>query len=183
MQNLADALTHTCTEPLSDDETAELGTFVVFNERRYVTSSAKRIRQAGSSKVAQTPEGVPPHTAACSCRHRRYCGRASSWRVNVAYKRPKYIERIVDLFYVRVPVRNLQNVQRETPVLWRRWQVSNTNSCCTRVCPAVCIGLFVGFGGPVQAGVHQRWCASPQMWFAVMLDVERNEICLGMNLM
>lgn len=58
MQNLADALMHKCTEPLSDEATAQLGTFVVFNERRYVTSSAKRIRQEGSSKVAQTPEGA-----------------------------------------------------------------------------------------------------------------------------
>lgn len=58
MQNLADALTQRFPEPLDPAATAELGTFVVFNERRYVTSSAKRARQPGSAKVAQTPEGA-----------------------------------------------------------------------------------------------------------------------------
>eukprot|EP00892_Ulva_mutabilis_P001452 jgi/Ulvmu1/11307/UM074_0022.1 len=57
MQNLADALTQRFPAPLEPAATAGLGTFVVFNERRYVTSSAKRARQPGSAKVAQTPEG------------------------------------------------------------------------------------------------------------------------------
>jgi hypothetical protein len=58
MQNLADSLTLKTTRPLTEQETAELGTFVVFNERRYVTSSAKRIRKDACAKVAQTPEGA-----------------------------------------------------------------------------------------------------------------------------
>jgi hypothetical protein len=58
MQNLADALTQRFPAPLSDAAAADLATFVVFNERRYVTSSAKRTRTPGSSAVAQTPEGA-----------------------------------------------------------------------------------------------------------------------------
>lgn len=66
MQNLADSLTQRFPAPPPLADLAELGTFVVFNERRYVTSSAKRALQPGSTKVAQTPEGVPPTSRACS---------------------------------------------------------------------------------------------------------------------
>ena len=36
---------------------SELHTFVVFNKRRRVTSSAKRSRAPGSTVLAQTPDG------------------------------------------------------------------------------------------------------------------------------
>lgn len=36
---------------------AELNTFMVFNKRRRVTSSAKRKRVAGSLLISQTPDG------------------------------------------------------------------------------------------------------------------------------
>lgn len=60
MQNLADSLTQTFPAPPALGDLADLGTFVVFNERRYVTSSAKRALKPGSTKVAQTPEGALP---------------------------------------------------------------------------------------------------------------------------
>jgi UTP---glucose-1-phosphate uridylyltransferase len=57
MQNLADALTDCSPQRLRPEQAADLRTFVVFNERRYVTSSAKRALVPGSDKVHQTPEG------------------------------------------------------------------------------------------------------------------------------
>lgn len=60
MQNLADSLTQRFPAPKALADLDGLGTFVVFNERRYVTSSAKRALQPGSTKVAQTPEGALP---------------------------------------------------------------------------------------------------------------------------
>ena len=57
MQNLADFLLQPGSAQLSDTDAAALRTFVVFNERRYVTSSAKRAHMPGSAKVHQTPQG------------------------------------------------------------------------------------------------------------------------------
>jgi hypothetical protein len=57
MQNLADSLLDRSPQRLCPEEAANLSTFVVFNERRYVTSSAKRALVPGSDRVHQTPEG------------------------------------------------------------------------------------------------------------------------------
>jgi UTP---glucose-1-phosphate uridylyltransferase len=57
MQNLADSLTQRHAHQLDAAGASALDTFVVFNERRYVTSSAKRARVPGSDKIHQTPEG------------------------------------------------------------------------------------------------------------------------------
>ena len=57
MQNLADSLVQRCSRSLDPAEVSALDTFVVFNERRYVTSSAKRARPPESTKIHQTPEG------------------------------------------------------------------------------------------------------------------------------
>jgi UTP---glucose-1-phosphate uridylyltransferase len=57
MQNLADALSQTFSQRLRPEQASALSTFVVFNERRYVTSSAKRGLVPGSTKIHQTPEG------------------------------------------------------------------------------------------------------------------------------
>lgn len=57
MQALADSLTQQSPRRLRPEEAADLRTCVVFNERRYVTSSAKRARAPGSDKIHQTPEG------------------------------------------------------------------------------------------------------------------------------
>lgn len=60
MQNLADLLVSRSQERLEGGEAvaaAALDTFVVYNQRRKVTSSAKRQLQPGSTKVHQTPDG------------------------------------------------------------------------------------------------------------------------------
>lgn len=68
MQSLADALRERVPQRLADSEAAQLATFVVFNRRRYVTSSAKRALVPGSSAVHQTPEGALLRLARpCTC--------------------------------------------------------------------------------------------------------------------
>lgn len=58
MQNLADCLSERRPERLaSEADRAALSTFVVFNKRRKVTSSAKRKRAPGSTAIHQTPDG------------------------------------------------------------------------------------------------------------------------------
>ena len=57
MQNLVDSLGQRFRAPVPQERHGELNTFVVFNRRRRVTSSAKRRRQAGSLHLAQTPDG------------------------------------------------------------------------------------------------------------------------------
>ena len=52
-----DSLAQRFDEPLPEARHAQLNTFVVFNRRRCVTSSAKRRRAPGSTSVAQTPDG------------------------------------------------------------------------------------------------------------------------------
>lgn len=61
MQNLADVLVDGRDVPLThadvDGAAAALRTFMVYNLRRKVTSSAKKRRQAGSTRIHQTPDG------------------------------------------------------------------------------------------------------------------------------
>eukprot|EP01025_Chloroclados_australasicus_P021677 TRINITY_DN22728_c0_g2_i3.p1 TRINITY_DN22728_c0_g2~~TRINITY_DN22728_c0_g2_i3.p1 ORF type:complete len:857 (+),score=118.99 TRINITY_DN22728_c0_g2_i3:53-2623(+) len=57
MQNIADNLMSSFDSPLTEQQRSELPTFVVYNRRRKVTSSAKRARKPGSTKIHQTPEG------------------------------------------------------------------------------------------------------------------------------
>ncbi|GIL54243.1 hypothetical protein Vafri_9817 [Volvox africanus] len=59
MQNLADYLTDQFDRPMGQQELAatQLSTFFVSNLRRKVTSSAKKRRQPGSTRIAQTPDG------------------------------------------------------------------------------------------------------------------------------
>lgn len=58
MQNLADCLAQSFPSPLeSCEEHAGLDTFLVYNQRRKVTSSAKRKLKPGSTQVHQTPDG------------------------------------------------------------------------------------------------------------------------------
>ncbi|GIL74006.1 hypothetical protein Vretimale_5061 [Volvox reticuliferus] len=59
MQNLADYLTDKFDRPMGPQELAatQLSTFFVSNLRRKVTSSAKKRRQPGSARIAQTPDG------------------------------------------------------------------------------------------------------------------------------
>ncbi|GLI61415.1 hypothetical protein VaNZ11_003610 [Volvox africanus] len=59
MQNLADYLTDRFDRPMGPQELAatQLSTFFVSNLRRKVTSSAKKRRQPGSARIAQTPDG------------------------------------------------------------------------------------------------------------------------------
>eukprot|EP01026_Neomeris_dumetosa_P024099 TRINITY_DN2017_c1_g1_i1.p1 TRINITY_DN2017_c1_g1~~TRINITY_DN2017_c1_g1_i1.p1 ORF type:complete len:606 (-),score=95.75 TRINITY_DN2017_c1_g1_i1:304-2121(-) len=57
MQNLADSLVQTFDRQLNEEERSQLQTFVVYNRRRKVTSSAKRARKPDSTKIHQTPEG------------------------------------------------------------------------------------------------------------------------------
>lgn len=57
MQNLADHLVERFGGPLSPDAFGGLHTFVVYNERRRTTSSAKRQRKAGDKHLHQTPDG------------------------------------------------------------------------------------------------------------------------------
>ena len=58
MQNLADVMGEARDAPLErDDDKAALRTFLVYNQRRKVTSSAKRQRKPGSTHIHQTPDG------------------------------------------------------------------------------------------------------------------------------
>ena len=57
MQNVADYLADKSPSPLSPSSFDQLSTFVVFNERRKLTSSAKRQRRAGDPHLHQTPDG------------------------------------------------------------------------------------------------------------------------------
>lgn len=59
MQNLADALADRFDMPQTSASLADsqLSTFMMYNMRRKVTSSAKKRRQPGSTKIAQTPDG------------------------------------------------------------------------------------------------------------------------------
>ncbi|GFR51311.1 hypothetical protein Agub_g13676 [Astrephomene gubernaculifera] len=60
MQNLADFLTDRFERPMDPQQLAasqQLSTFLVSNLRRKVTSSAKKRRAPGSSRIAQTPDG------------------------------------------------------------------------------------------------------------------------------
>jgi hypothetical protein len=59
MQNLADCLKTTWREDQLGDvpDVHDLDTFLVYGPRRKVTSSAKRQRTAGSTKIHQTPDG------------------------------------------------------------------------------------------------------------------------------
>ncbi|KAK9833071.1 hypothetical protein WJX74_006343 [Apatococcus lobatus] len=57
MQNLVDSLSQRFDEPVPMSQHASLDTFVVYNKRRRVTSSAKRKLKPGSSSLSQTPDG------------------------------------------------------------------------------------------------------------------------------
>lgn len=57
MQNLADCFVQRFGQQLPKQQHGDLDTFVVFNTRRKVTSSAKRRREPGSLRIAQTPDG------------------------------------------------------------------------------------------------------------------------------
>ncbi|KAG2483471.1 hypothetical protein HYH03_017654 [Edaphochlamys debaryana] len=59
MQNMADFMTDAFERPLSREELGKtrLSTFLVSNLRRKVTSSAKKRREPGSARIAQTPDG------------------------------------------------------------------------------------------------------------------------------
>ena len=56
-QNLVDSLAQRFRGPVPVEQHSELNTFVVYNVRSRVTSSAKRRREPGSLKVHQTPDG------------------------------------------------------------------------------------------------------------------------------
>lgn len=57
MQNIADNFLNTFTSRCNKDIESELDTFVVFNERKRVTSSAKRKRKPTDKSLHQTPDG------------------------------------------------------------------------------------------------------------------------------
>ena len=57
LQNLVDSLPQTFDSPVPEELHGSLNTFVVYNRRRCVTSSAKRRRAPGSTMVSQTPDG------------------------------------------------------------------------------------------------------------------------------
>ncbi|EFN58749.1 hypothetical protein CHLNCDRAFT_140453 [Chlorella variabilis] len=58
LQNLADCLSQSFEAPLeSCEDKAGLHTFLVYNHRRKVTSSAKRKLKPGSTRLHQTPDG------------------------------------------------------------------------------------------------------------------------------
>ena len=56
-QNLVDSLAQHFQEAVPAERHGELNTFVVYNQRSRVTSSAKRKRQPGSLSIHQTPDG------------------------------------------------------------------------------------------------------------------------------
>eukprot|EP00897_Mesotaenium_endlicherianum_P008591 jgi/Mesen1/7760/ME000408S06868 len=57
MQNIADSLTNTSPTRISRDLHGELDTFLLYNDRRKVTSSAKRRRKPDDLNLHQTPDG------------------------------------------------------------------------------------------------------------------------------
>lgn len=57
MQNLADNFFNTCSSQCYDGVEDELDTFIVYNERKKVTSSAKKKRRQGDTSLHQTPDG------------------------------------------------------------------------------------------------------------------------------
>ena len=57
VQNLVDSLAQHFQEAVPEERHGELNTFVVYNQRSRVTSSAKRKRPPGSLKIHQTPDG------------------------------------------------------------------------------------------------------------------------------
>eukprot|EP00898_Chlorokybus_atmophyticus_P005878 jgi/Chlat1/6291/Chrsp44S05785 len=58
MQNIADCMMQTFPQRLpAERHSLDLNTFLVYNERRRVTSSAKKKRAPGSLKMHQTPDG------------------------------------------------------------------------------------------------------------------------------
>lgn len=57
VQNLVDSLSQHFQEAVPQERHEQLNTFVVYNQRSRVTSSAKRKRQPGSLKIHQTPDG------------------------------------------------------------------------------------------------------------------------------
>lgn len=57
LQNLVDSLSQRFDEPVPMSQHASLDTFVVYNKRRRVTSSAKRKLKPGSTSLSQTPDG------------------------------------------------------------------------------------------------------------------------------
>ncbi|CAG9465799.1 unnamed protein product [Pedinophyceae sp. YPF-701] len=57
MQNIADSLVQAFPQRRSPEEFEQLETFVVYNKRRRVTSSAKRKRRPGDKHIHQTPDG------------------------------------------------------------------------------------------------------------------------------
>lgn len=57
LQNLVDSLAQHFQEAVPKERHGELNTFVVYNQRSRVTSSAKRKRPPGSLKIHQTPDG------------------------------------------------------------------------------------------------------------------------------
>ena len=57
MQIVVESLAQHFLEAVRTERESELSTFVVYNQRSRVTSSAKRKRQPGSLKIHQTPDG------------------------------------------------------------------------------------------------------------------------------
>ncbi|KAG0557572.1 hypothetical protein KC19_11G141300 [Ceratodon purpureus] len=57
MQNIADLLVNRRSSTISPEEHDELGTYVIYNDRRKVTSSAKRRRKPNEASLHQTPDG------------------------------------------------------------------------------------------------------------------------------
>lgn len=57
MQNIADSFSNTFPSRCFEDIKDELDTYIVYNERRKVTSSAKRKRRHGNKSLHQTPDG------------------------------------------------------------------------------------------------------------------------------
>ncbi|WOK95503.1 UTP--glucose-1-phosphate uridylyltransferase 3, chloroplastic [Canna indica] len=58
MQNIADSFMNTCTSRCQEDIESSLDTFIVYNERKRVTSSAKRKRKQTDKSLHQTPDGA-----------------------------------------------------------------------------------------------------------------------------
>lgn len=58
MQNIADNFLNTYSSRCYNDVEDELDTFLVYNERRRVTSSAKKKRKYGDVSIHQTPDGA-----------------------------------------------------------------------------------------------------------------------------
>ncbi|CAM6096695.1 unnamed protein product [Calypogeia fissa] len=57
MQNVADSLVNKHFSRLSSSDQGQLDTFLLYNQRRKVTSSAKRQRKDGEHSLHQTPDG------------------------------------------------------------------------------------------------------------------------------